>query len=108
MAWLATETTIAREDIDALTIGVSEVVTNAIVHGEPPVEVRAWEDHDRVVVTVDDAGPGPRDPFVGLVPPGDEVAGGRGLWITHQLCDDVEMTSSPDGFTIRLVAGRTR
>ncbi|WP_426571529.1 anti-sigma factor RsbA family regulatory protein [Aquihabitans sp. McL0605] len=93
------------ERLDGLIIAVSEVVTNAVVHGRPPVEVRAWTEPDRIVVTVADGGTGPVDPTVGLAPvprlPGE---GGLGLWIANQLCDEVALRKRDDGFTIRLTA----
>lgn len=71
-------------------------------HGRPPVEVRIWTGPDRIVVAVTDAGPGPQDPFAGLLPsPGTDTTG-RGLWITHQSVAHVAADHSGPGFTIRL------
>jgi anti-sigma regulatory factor (Ser/Thr protein kinase) len=95
------------DEVEDLVVGVSEVVTNALRHGLPPVQVRLWAADGRVVVTVADGGPGPADPFAGLlpVPPTDTRAGGRGLWITFQACDHVTLSSTGAGFTARLTAG---
>jgi anti-sigma regulatory factor (Ser/Thr protein kinase) len=90
--------------VDDLLIGVSEAVANALAYGRAPVVVRAWTSPDRVVVTVTDQGPGPVDPFVGLTPVPDQMLGGFGLWIAHQLCADVSLVASDDGFTVRLTA----
>lgn len=99
---------LSASDRDGLLIGVSEVVSNAIAHGEPPVTLRAWASHGHVVVTVDDCGSGIDDPFAGLVAPRREIgAGGLGLWITHQLCSDVALMNTSDGFRVRIVAGGT-
>jgi anti-sigma regulatory factor (Ser/Thr protein kinase) len=59
------------------------------------------------VVTVSDTGTGPKDPFAGLLPASDSdsAVGGRGLWITHQSVNQVSTARSPDGYTIRMVAG---
>ena len=94
-------------EVDDLVVGVSEVVTNALRHGRPPVVVRMWAGDGRVVVTVTDGGSGPADPFAGLLPVHniDDRAGGRGLWITFQACDYVTLESSGSGFTARLTAG---
>lgn len=73
-------------------IAVSEAVTNATCHGRPPVLLRIWSDRDRIVVTITDQGGGPTDPFAGLLP-----AGGLGLWVTHQLCDQVTHRSRQAG-----------
>jgi anti-sigma regulatory factor (Ser/Thr protein kinase) len=89
-----------------LVTAVSEVVTNAIRHGVPPVRLQAWRGDGRVVVAVQDEGTGPADPFVGLLPPDREPGqGGLGLWISHQVCHDVTMWRGDGGFTVRLTAG---
>jgi hypothetical protein len=64
-----------------------------------------WAGTDRIVVSVTDAGAGPKDPFVGLLPMGDGSDGGLGMWIINQMCNHVVMHRGPDGFTIRLTAG---
>jgi anti-sigma regulatory factor (Ser/Thr protein kinase) len=97
---------LAATDVDALLLAVSEVVTNALLHGLRPVRMRAWGRNGRVVVAVEDRGRGPDDPFAGLLPVrSDEREGGRGLWIIHQLCPEVALSSSLDGFTVRLAVG---
>lgn len=93
------------DDLQDLTVAVSEAVTNAMVHGRAPYGMRVWRGTDRVVVTISDAGPGPKDPFAGLLPATDRATGGRGLWIVHQSCNHVTAESSPDGYTLRLTAG---
>jgi len=59
-----------------------------------------------LVVAVTDAGFGPLNPFVGLIPADDvpEATGGLGLWLAHQMCSYVSLTRGPDGFTVRLLA----
>lgn len=92
-------------DLEALVLSASEAVTNAVRHGMPPILFRAWSGPGRLVATVADAGPGPDDPFVGLLPPPEDAAGGMGLWIAHQVCDDVSFRRSHGSFEIRLVVG---
>lgn len=93
-------------EIDDLIVAVSEVVTNAILHGRPPATLRAWVGPGRIVVTVHDLGTGPSDPFAGLLPAARaDGEGGFGLWIAHQLCQRVSLDVDADGFTVRLVAG---
>jgi anti-sigma regulatory factor (Ser/Thr protein kinase) len=104
VAALARTTTLDSEAVDNLVLAVSEVVTNATVHGQPPVDLRAWAADDRVVVAIRDRGPGPADPFAGYLPRTGH-SGGLGLWTTHQLCSRVTLSPTPDGFTVRLVAG---
>jgi hypothetical protein len=48
---------------------------------------------------------GPKDPFAGLMPVTERATGRRGLWIIHQSCNYVTSEYSPDGFTLRLIAG---
>ncbi|MEV4639731.1 sensor histidine kinase [Actinoplanes sp. NPDC049548] len=91
--------------VDDLVVAVSETVTNASRYGRPPVHLRVWAGDDRIVVTVTDAGPGPKNPFAGLLPTTEAATGGRGLWITHQACDHVAAWTGVEGWTIRLVAG---
>lgn len=93
------------EDVDDLIVAVSEAVANGLKHGRAPVHMRLWSGTDRIIVTVTDAGAGPKDPFVGLLPTGNGTHGGLGLWITHQSCNHVALFRDADGFTIRLTAG---
>lgn len=60
---------------------VSELVTNAVVHGRGRIELRAELDGDRLLVEVDDEGPG-FTPTDGARDPG--VAGGHGLRIVEE------------------------
>ncbi len=92
------------DDLNGILLSVSEVVTNALIHGRPPVRMRAWAEPGRIVVTVTDAGPGPSDPAAGLMP-ASGGPGGLGLWLAHQMCAYVSLRRGPDGFTVRLVAG---
>ncbi|MFK3979079.1 anti-sigma factor RsbA family regulatory protein [Micromonospora sp. NPDC050397] len=93
-----------REEVDDLSVAVSETVTNALRYGRPPVRVRFWAGVDRIVVTVSDGGSGPQDPYAGLLPTAEAARGGRGLWLVHQLCNHVVFERG-EGFTIRLTVG---
>lgn len=97
---------VGDDDLDDLVVAVSEAVTNAMVHGAAPVRMRVWAGEGRIVVTISDAGAGPADPFAGMMPATDRATGGRGLWIVHQSCNHVTAESSPDGYTLRLTAGK--
>lgn len=88
---------------DGLSLALSEAVTNALLYGQRPVSVRFWVQPSRVVVVVHDRGAGPPDHTVGLVPPDRDAIGGRGLWLIHQLLDDVALRWEPDGFSVRLI-----
>jgi anti-sigma regulatory factor (Ser/Thr protein kinase) len=94
--------------LDDLLLGVSEAVSNALIHGRPPATVRIWTAQDRIVISVHDHGRGPADPLAGLVPAaGNAATLGLGLWLTHQLDIDVALKHADDGFTLRLRGGTT-
>jgi anti-sigma regulatory factor (Ser/Thr protein kinase) len=93
-----------REKLADLQIAATEAIANGLTHGRPPVVVRCWAGTDRIVVTVNDRGQGPADPFSGLQAAAHAPHGGFGLWLTHQLCDHVAMDHR-DGFTLRLISG---
>jgi anti-sigma regulatory factor (Ser/Thr protein kinase) len=59
-----------------------------------------------MLVAVTDHGPGPGNPYVGLLPSTGSATAGLGLWLAHQLCDYVAFDREPAGFTVRLLAGR--
>jgi len=111
---LAIATHIARARVDDLVSAVEEVVGNAHRHGRPPVRVRVWPSAYKLVVSVTDQGDGIADPLLGYVRgrgdgsggDGDRGGGGAGLglWAARQLCDTVDYSQGPDGFTVRLVA----
>lgn len=96
---------LGSESADNLALAVSEIVTNAQLYGEPPVELRLWTGPDRVVASVKDGGTGIHDATLGLAPVDSERSGGRGLWIANQLCNHLGISRGPDGFVIRLVMG---
>ncbi len=74
-------------------LAVSELVTNALVHGDPPVEVQIDVTHDVVRVEVVDASE--RAPeIVPVVTATGE--GGRGLAIVDALTDDWGYADRPD------------
>jgi anti-sigma regulatory factor (Ser/Thr protein kinase) len=92
-------------DLENLVLAVSEAVTNAYKYGTAPSCMRVWTGESRTVVTVTDHGPGPKNPFAGLMPVASNASAGFGLWIAHQSCSHVSLHREDSGFTIRLVAG---
>jgi anti-sigma regulatory factor (Ser/Thr protein kinase) len=96
-------TTIDPERAEDFVMAVSETVTNAFVHGKPPLRLRIWREPDRAVVTVTDAGDGPADPFAGLVAARESRSAGVGLWMAHQICRHVALYGDDEGFVVRLV-----
>jgi anti-sigma regulatory factor (Ser/Thr protein kinase)/uncharacterized protein YoaH (UPF0181 family) len=78
-----------------------ELVVNAL-RVAAFAEVSSWADGDRLVVEVADSGPGLPDETLGYVPPPDEPAGARGMWLAWSLADDAAVDSHPAGTAIRL------
>lgn len=95
---------LCAEAADDLMLAISELVTNAILHGRPPVRVRLWSTSNRLLCTITDQGTGFNDPFAGYLPAGGKYLGhgGRGLWLARQLCDQLDTYRTPEGFTVRL------
>jgi anti-sigma regulatory factor (Ser/Thr protein kinase) len=93
-----------RDVVEDFLLAVDETTSNAVRHGAPPVAVRLWTSAERVVCTVTDHGDGLQDPFAGYGPAhGDDLSrGGMGVWLARQLCDHVDISSGPDGVTVRL------
>jgi anti-sigma regulatory factor (Ser/Thr protein kinase) len=87
-----------------LVAAVAEVAANGLIHGRPPVRVRIWLTPTRVLCTVTDHGPGFDDPLAGYPPryTSNPHHAGAGLWLARQTCDRLDMTTTPDGFTVRL------
>ena len=101
VAGFARQTSLPAQEIENIVLAAHEAVSNAILHGRPPVVLRMWVQPDRLTVTVTDTGTGPTDPFVGLLPPEHSNGAGLGLWISHQLAD-ITHRRHPDGYTVRL------
>jgi anti-sigma regulatory factor (Ser/Thr protein kinase) len=94
---------IDRLAADRFVIAVNEVVINAIRHGGGIADVTITGDDGRLLVTVVDSGPGLSIGVPAELPPPEQTHG-RGLWLTHHLCDDVTIDSSPAGTRVRLAA----
>ncbi|MPZ72791.1 MAG: hypothetical protein GEU74_06090 [Nitriliruptorales bacterium] len=87
--------------VEELTLAVTEVVTNALVHGVPPVLLRFYNDGAALTCDISDNGGGFIDPLAGFLPPADatKAEGGRGLWLSRHLSDRLEFVPS-DGKTV--------
>lgn len=99
---IANTVALPADTVDHLKVAVNEVVTNAMRHGDPPVEVRYWAGDGRMIVAVSNKGAAPEDPYLGLRPAAHAPNGGLGLWLVHQLCDNVRLHRGADGFTVTL------
>ncbi|MFD7137133.1 anti-sigma factor RsbA family regulatory protein [Streptomyces sp. NPDC059894] len=96
-----------RHGLDALRlrelhVAATEIAANSVQHGGGEGSLRTWADDDRLICEFHDRGY-IDDPLAGRSRPRGAQAGGRGLWLAHQLCDLVEIRSTPeDGTTVRL------
>jgi len=98
------------EVVDDLELAVSEVLTNALLHGSPPALVHLYEEAGMWVCHVQDGGGLPVDPLAGVVPPDDPSDHGYGLWLARQLVAAVDVGSDVTGTHVRLhvrAPGRT-
>lgn len=98
----AREHGMSRPRLNDLLVATTEVVTNAIRHGRPPVACHLWREDDDVVVDVTDAGWWRPDPVPGFIPPDPSSLSGFGLWGVRMLCALVQLRTGPDGTTVRL------
>jgi anti-sigma regulatory factor (Ser/Thr protein kinase) len=87
--------------VDACVLAVSELVTNALRHGRPPVNLHLGRHESKVELGIQDAGDGP------AAAPGevkDPLAeSGRGLGIVEAVSDEVAAQKVPGDGT-RLIA----
>jgi anti-sigma regulatory factor (Ser/Thr protein kinase) len=90
---------VATHLADGFVTAVSEVVSNAVEHGRPPVEVRLHTDGRHWLCVVTDRGAGIDDPWTGFDSPLGANPGrhGMGLWVARQLCDQLTISRPASG-----------
>ncbi|WP_344518123.1 ATP-binding protein [Paractinoplanes durhamensis] len=89
--------------LHGFVLAVNEVITNVVLHAGGQGRVVLWLAGDSAWCTVTDSGPGIPARFLRPpeVPEAFEI-GGRGIWLAHQLCDEVTVATGPIGTTIGL------
>ena len=87
--------------ITDLVLAASEVAANTLRHTRAGGTVHLWHDEREILCQIHDSGV-IADPLAGYRVPADDLPGGQGLWLVNQVCDLVELRSSPDGTTICL------
>jgi anti-sigma regulatory factor (Ser/Thr protein kinase) len=93
---------ISADGIDLMLVAITEVVTNALQHGQPPCRVRAWES-DRVAhVRVEDHGHATGLATAGYQRPAKPKTSGTGLWLARQLADVIHTQTSASGTVVEL------
>ena len=85
-----------------LVIAVGELAANTFAHTSGPGTLTLWATGGEVICQVNDTGH-IIDPLAGRLKR-DPVAdgGGNGLWVVQQVCDLVQIRTSPAGTAIRL------
>jgi anti-sigma regulatory factor (Ser/Thr protein kinase) len=88
------------ELLDLVVLLTSELVTNAVIHGRRPVELRMGDNGDQIKIEISDGGPDPLPREAGR-PPGGQVSG-RGLLIVASLADrwGCRLRRTPPGKTV--------
>jgi len=99
-AW-ATKEALPPEPTEELVLAVHEIATNSVRHGGGVGMLRLWRTGEELVCEVQDAGY-IQDPLRARRRPGRAARASRGLWIAEQICDLVEIFSSPRGSQIRM------
>jgi anti-sigma regulatory factor (Ser/Thr protein kinase) len=84
-----------------LQLAANELASNAIVHGGGAGQVRVWRTGRQVVCEVRDRGTA-SGRLAGLVPPGPDSLGGRGLLLVNYLGDLVRVHTGPEGTAVRV------
>jgi anti-sigma regulatory factor (Ser/Thr protein kinase) len=93
---------LSQEQVEVLELAASELATNSVRYGGGSGTVAMWVQDDAAVVEFSDAGH-VADPLTGRRTPTFDQEGGRGLFLVHQLCDLVQLRSSPAGTTVRVL-----
>jgi anti-sigma regulatory factor (Ser/Thr protein kinase) len=84
-----------------LVLAVSEVAANTLRHTQSTGTLSIWHDEAEVICEIHDTGT-ISDPLAGKRRPAPDALGGHGLWLVHQVCDLVELTSDADGTVVRM------
>jgi anti-sigma regulatory factor (Ser/Thr protein kinase) len=84
-----------------LVLAVNELTTNSVYHGGGLGTLRIWHEPQALICEVHDGGL-IEEPLVGRERPRVDSLTGRGLWLVNQVCDLVQIRTSPRGSTIRV------
>lgn len=99
---LAARASLTSQRGSDLVLAVNELAANSVLHGGGGGSLRAWLAGDCLVCEIRNAG-SIDSPLAGRVAPEASQLGGRGLWMANQVCDLVQIRSSPaDGTAVRV------
>jgi len=96
------EAGLAPDVVANVGLAVTEVLTNALLHGAPPAHLHVYDEGPTWVCHVHDGGRGSLDPLAGMVPPTEPSDHGYGLWLARQLCTAVDVGKDRSGTHVRL------
>jgi anti-sigma regulatory factor (Ser/Thr protein kinase) len=105
----ATEEIAAAAGLDStragdLMLAANEIATNSVLYGGGRGRLRLWGERGALMCEVRDGG-FIDQPLAGRQRPPAASIGGNGLWVVNQLCDLVQVRSSPDGTIVRMHMG---
>lgn len=86
---------------EGFVLAVHELAANSVRHAGGGGVLRLWGDSAAVVADVSDLGR-IEDPLAGRVLPPASGGRGRGLWLTNQICDLVQIRVFPGGGAVRV------
>lgn len=95
---------LAGHRLHQLLVAVTEVATNALDHGVPPVVLRVWEEKEALLCEVGDRGhwqPAERH-GPGWLPPRITDSPRLGLWAVRMLCGLVQVRTGREGTQVRI------
>jgi len=90
--------------VDDLALAMDEIASNSIKHAGGGV-ARVWSTETALIGEVEDAGT-ISDPLAGRRRPPAGATSGFGLWLAHQVCDLVQVRSTPTGTVVRVRVDR--
>jgi anti-sigma regulatory factor (Ser/Thr protein kinase) len=92
---------LTESKVDRLLVVATELAANTIRHADGTGTLRLWRDGDAVRCQVSDRGPGIADPqHAGTAPVALISDGGRGLWLSRRLSDQLTITDQNGGSTV--------
>lgn len=84
-----------------IVTAVNELASNSLRHASGWGVLKVWHTPDAFMCEVSDDGH-IDDPLVGRTRPELDDASGRGLWMVNQLCELVQVRTTPTGTTVRM------
>ena len=92
---------LAEDRTGDFVLAAHEIATNSVLHGGGSGRARFWTESREIICEFVDAGH-LRRPLVGRELPREDQPHGRGLWMVNQLCDLVQIRSTPGQTVVRL------